>query len=59
MLQDLQVKKVIVLFVGLLKQPRYMMERIDIIPDFIPNEHVFERFDDCLVWVKENVKDNY
>ena len=57
MLLDLKKKDVEVLFVGLLKQPRYMMERIDIIPDFIPNEHVFKTFDQCLSWVKENVKD--
>jgi len=40
MLQDLKKNDVEVLFVGLLRQPRYMMERIDIIPDFIPNEHI-------------------
>lgn len=57
MIQDLKAKEVEVLFVGLLRQPRYMMERIDIIPDFIPEEHIFESFDECLSWVKENVKD--
>jgi len=36
-----------------------MMERIDIIPDFIPNEHVFETFGECVSWVKENVEDKY
>ena len=59
MLQDLKKKDVEVLFVGLLKQPRYMMERIDIIPDFIPNEHIFKTFEDCLEWVKQNVDDKY
>ena len=59
MLLDLKKRDVEVLFVGLLKQPRYMMERIDIIPDFIPNEHIFETFNQCLSWVKENVKDTY
>jgi sulfate permease, SulP family len=59
MLQDLQKNNVQVLFVGLLEQPRYMMERIDIIPDFIPENHIFEDFDDCIKWVKENVKDEY
>ena len=59
MLQDLQKNDVEVLFVGLLRQPRYMMERIDIIPDFIPETHIFESFDDCVVWIKENVKDKY
>ena len=43
-LQDLRVKGVDVIFVGLLKQPRYMMERIDIIPDFIPKERIFKSF---------------
>jgi len=59
MLQDLQKNNVQVLFVGLLEQPRYMMERIDIIPDFIPENHIFEHFDDCIKWVKENVKDEH
>ena len=57
MLQDLKKNDVEVLFVGLLRQPRYMMERIDIIPDFIPNEHIFKNFKECLGWIKENVKD--
>ncbi|RKE98650.1 SulP family inorganic anion transporter [Ichthyenterobacterium magnum] len=59
MLQDLKTKDVEVLFVGLLKQPRYMMERIDIIPDFIPNEHIFKSFSECLTWVKQNVEDTH
>ena len=59
MLQDLKSKGVDVLFVNLLKQPRYMMERIDIIPDFIPEEHIFKNFNDCASWVKENVADKY
>ena len=57
MLQDLKKNDVEVLFVDLLKQPRYMMERIDIIPDFIPNEHIFVDFKSCLNWVKNNVED--
>ncbi|MEZ4796855.1 MAG: SulP family inorganic anion transporter [Flavobacteriaceae bacterium] len=59
MLQDLQKNNVQVLFVGLLEQPRYMMERIDIIPDFIPEKHIFDNFDDCVKWVKENIKDTH
>ncbi|GAA4801132.1 SulP family inorganic anion transporter [Litoribaculum gwangyangense] len=59
MLQDLNKKSIEVLFVGLLKQPKYMMERIDIIPDLIPREHIFESFKECLNWIKLNVKDQY
>ncbi|NOY48179.1 MAG: SulP family inorganic anion transporter [Chlorobi bacterium] len=47
-----------VLLVDVLKQPKYMMERIDIIPDLIPEEYIFVSFNDCLTWIKANVKDN-
>ncbi len=47
-----------VLLVDTLEQPRYMMERIDIIPDLIPEDNLFETFDDCMLWVKENIKAN-
>ena len=48
MIQELQTKNVEVFFVNVLKQPRYMMERIDIIPDFIPEEHIYTDFDACI-----------
>jgi SulP family sulfate permease len=54
MLQDLKRKNIEVLFVDLLKQPKYMMERIDIIPDFIPKEHIFNTFKECVSWIKKN-----
>jgi SulP family sulfate permease len=56
-LVDLRKDNINVLFVGLLNQPRYMMERIDIIPDLIPKEYLFETFNECLSWIKDNVKD--
>ncbi|PWG05988.1 SulP family inorganic anion transporter [Polaribacter aquimarinus] len=59
MLQDLKTKNIEVLFVDLLEQPKYMMERIDIIPDFIPEEHIFNTFDECVAWVKQNIKDKF
>ena len=45
-----------VLFVDTLEQPKYMMERIDIIPDLIPRDQLFENFNESMVWVKENIK---
>ncbi|MDG5490877.1 SulP family inorganic anion transporter [Psychroserpens sp. SPM9] len=59
MLQELKAKGIDVVFVNLLKQPRYMMERIDIIPDFISEDHIFNSFKECLRWIKLNVKDEY
>ncbi|MFL0353271.1 SulP family inorganic anion transporter [Xanthomarina sp. GH4-25] len=58
-LHGLNKNKITVLFVGLLKQPEYMMERIDIIPDLIPKEHIFNTFKECTQWIKLNVKDNH
>jgi SulP family sulfate permease len=54
---DLVGQDIKVLFVGTMKQPRYMMERIDIIPDLVPEEQIFTNFKDCLKWIKENIKD--
>jgi len=48
-----------VLIVGLNEQPRYMMERIDIIPDLISEEHLFTSFNDCLTWIKDKVEDTH
>ncbi len=55
-IKELSKNGVVVLFVKILKQPRYMMERIDIIPDLIPEEHIFPNFDACIKWIKTNVK---
>ncbi len=57
-LQEMNNKNIEVLFVGVLNQPRYMMERIDIIPDLIPNEHIFDTFDECSKWIKQNIESN-
>ncbi|MBT8262621.1 MAG: SulP family inorganic anion transporter [Bacteroidia bacterium] len=43
--------------VHLERQPRVMMESIDIIPDLLPPERIFEDFDEVLVYLNENVED--
>ena len=43
-----------VLLVNIIEQPRYMMERIDIIPDLIPEEQIFDTFKECVKWIKKN-----
>jgi SulP family sulfate permease len=45
-----------VLLVKITEQPLYMLESIDIIPDLIPKDQIFGNFEDCLVWIKENVE---
>ena len=56
-LVDLSQQNIKVLLVDIIEQPRYMLERIDIIPDLVPEEQIFDNFDDCIAWVKENVED--
>ena len=41
------------LLVGAAKQSIYMMERIDIIPDLIPKDQLFDDFENCLEWLKK------
>ena len=45
-----------VVFIHLLEQPKYLLEKIDIIPNLIPENQIFETFEEALIWIKENVK---
>ena len=56
-LVDLAKRDIKVVLVDVLKQPMYMLERIDIIPDLVPKEQIFATFNECTNWIKENVKD--
>ncbi len=52
MLYDLTKNGTQILFVGLQEQPRYMMERIDIIPDLVSEAQIFDTFKECTAWMK-------
>jgi len=54
-LLNLEKKNVHQLIVGLQNQPAYLMQSIDIIPDLIPEEHLFDNFKDCTTWIKNNI----
>jgi SulP family sulfate permease len=58
-LYDLKNKGIKILFIGLMEQPKLMMERIDIIPDLIAPENLYKDFDSCIRWVEENVTDTH
>ena len=51
---DLVKKGKSVLLVHIDEQPRYMLERIDIIPNLIPKDQIFDDFKECLKWIKNN-----
>ena len=52
-LKDLGARGVNLTFVGLLDQPRYMMERIGIIPDLVSEDQVYESFKMYLKQISE------
>jgi SulP family sulfate permease len=50
---DLTRKDVTVLLTGLEPQPAVMLKRIKAIPDLIPEEQIFEDFQDSIKWLKQ------
>lgn len=40
-------------FVNLQKQPKYMMQRVNLVPKLVPEEHIFERINQCFSLIKE------
>ena len=52
---DLTQKDIHCMFEDLQEQPQAMMENIDIIPDLVPEEHLFEDFKDAMVYIREYV----
>ncbi len=55
----LHFKGVKVHIVGLKKQPKYMLDRINIIPDLIPESEVYDSFDTCIESLIHTVEDKY
>ena len=55
-LLELEKNDIHVLIVDIQEHPLYLMKSIDIIPDLIPEEHIFDSFKECTSWIKENVK---
>ena len=51
----LEKKNIDVLLVDVQNQPLYLMQSIDIIPDLISKEHIFDDFNDCTNWIKQNI----
>jgi sulfate permease, SulP family len=54
-LEELAKNGKTVLLIGLGSQPRYLLERVKVIPNLIPRDHIFEQFNDCHAWVKDHL----
>lgn len=56
-LMSLNARGVIPMLENLQPQPRKMMERIEIIPNLVPEERIFKTFTEAIIYLKDNVKD--
>jgi len=59
LLEMIKERNIVPLIVGIQKQPLYRLQSIDIVPDLIPEEHIFKTFQECVKWVRQNVEDKY
>ena len=56
---ELSKKDIVPLLVNVKEQPRYMMERINLIPELIQEDHIFDSNFGVMKWVKKHVIDKY
>lgn len=53
---DCEKNNIHVLIVDIQKQPLYLMQSIDIVPNLVPEKHLFEDFAACTQWIMRNLK---
>ena len=58
-LLDLESKNIHTLIIAPQKQPLMMLRKIDIVPDLVSEEHIFEDFKSCVKYINENVQNKY
>jgi len=56
---DLAQKDIKIGFVGVKEQPRNLLEQIDLIPNLVPENLIFNNFGESVDWMKANVEDLY
>ncbi len=55
---DLREQNIEVLLIGLKEQPMDMLEAVDIIPDLVPKDDVFDNIEDGFVYLRNKLKGN-
>ena len=53
-LVDLSEQGKTIYLVNLQKQPKFMMERVEMVPKLIPQENIFEDYKECFMFIKKN-----
>ena len=49
---DLRAQNIEVILIGLKEQPEDMLKAVDIIPDLVPEEDVFQNIEDSFVYLR-------
>jgi SulP family sulfate permease len=55
-IKDLEASGVTVVLTSVQPQPMRMLRKIALIPDLVPERHVFPTFTDCEKWIKHNLQ---
>jgi SulP family sulfate permease len=55
---ELEKNDIHILIVDVQKQPLYLMKSIDIVPDLVSEDRIFDSFDDCTDWISKNISLN-
>ncbi len=56
--QDLQTQNITVVFTSLNGQPEDMLKRFNLVPGLINEKHIFDTFEDCMMWLNTHIKEN-
>lgn len=51
-IQDLTALGITVMLTAIQQQPRSMMDKIHLVPELVPQEHVFESIADCEAYIR-------
>ncbi|KWW31309.1 MAG: sulfate permease, SulP family [bacterium P3] len=54
-IKDLQARNIMVLMTIIQPQPLYMLKKMDVIPDVVPEEHTFKTFEDCSTFLRKEL----
>ena len=57
--KDLQKRGILVLMTIIQPQPKYMLTKMNLIPDIIPVEHTFATFEECTKFLRDYVSENH
>jgi len=56
---ELTQQGVKILIIHLHEQPKMMLERVNLVPSLVPENQIFEEFDNVVGWINTNVEDKY